>query len=186
MNRLDLDYTVTIRQQPQQGRMCGMKEAVDRRVLDPPLILQLHFNDPNREKSFFNRSNSLLCHLTLFDPERHQNRSITQDLNSDKKQYQKIMLGDDPVTAQVLIDPFDHQPHLFFIFSKLSIRFTGKYSICCNVIDLASQLSYQIFTKVFEVYSSKGYPGMLESTAISKAFKMQGVSIFSGHRKKVR
>ncbi|KAJ2988489.1 hypothetical protein HDV02_005560, partial [Globomyces sp. JEL0801] len=119
MNRLDLDYTVTIRQQPQQGRMCGMKEAVDRRVL------------------FFNRSNSLLCHLTLFDPERHQNRSITQDLNSDKKQYQKIMLGDDPVTAQVLIDPFDHQPHLFFIFSKLSIRFTGKYSICCNVIDLA-------------------------------------------------
>ncbi|KAI8891633.1 hypothetical protein BC833DRAFT_626646 [Globomyces pollinis-pini] len=34
-------YTIVIRQQPIQGRMCGLKDVVDRRVLHPPLIIEL-------------------------------------------------------------------------------------------------------------------------------------------------
>ncbi|KAI8891596.1 hypothetical protein BC833DRAFT_626692 [Globomyces pollinis-pini] len=41
MSNPNFPYTIIIRQQPIQGRMCGLKDVVDRRVLDPPLIIEI-------------------------------------------------------------------------------------------------------------------------------------------------
>ena len=41
-----MDWRLSIRQEPIQARMCGLKDKVAKRILDPPLVLELDF--PNR------------------------------------------------------------------------------------------------------------------------------------------
>ncbi|KAI8892494.1 velvet factor [Globomyces pollinis-pini] len=116
--------------------MCGTKAIVDKRILDPPLVVQMVFDDPAQEKLYFSNTNFLVCHVTLYSSNGEQVAAFIQHEKTGSKVVQKVLLGDDPVTARILNDPEDNKPHLFFVLSSLSIRYTGFYSLRCTVIDI--------------------------------------------------
>ncbi|KAF7321175.1 Velvet domain-containing protein [Mycena chlorophos] len=46
-DRSQLQYELTVRQEPKQARMCGIGGKADRRPIDPPVIVQLRVIDPS-------------------------------------------------------------------------------------------------------------------------------------------
>ena len=131
------------------GRMCGLKDTADRRILDPPLIAQLELNPP----------------LTLMDPQRYIAKvtlcSIGNEINNTlivAEGYQDCLLGHLVVQGILLHDPIDHQLQIFFIFPELSVRSAGDYRLCCHVIDMETMESTFQMTRKFTVYTSKTYP----------------------------
>ncbi|KAJ1958941.1 hypothetical protein GGI12_004603 [Dipsacomyces acuminosporus] len=76
---------------------------------------------------------------------------------------------------------------IFFVFPDLSIRKDGEYRLRFSFFDLKSEtgdlittsspIRARIFSDPFKVYSAKQFPGMIESTTLSKHFAKQGVKI---------
>ncbi|KAI9471583.1 velvet factor, partial [Coemansia mojavensis] len=68
----------------------------------------------------------------------------------------------------------------YFVFSDLSVRMEGTF---CLRFDLFEMVGEQIFNRasivsnVFCVYSPKRFPGMMESTQLSRLFAEQGLRI---------
>ncbi|KAJ2766612.1 hypothetical protein IWQ57_004290, partial [Coemansia nantahalensis] len=81
----------------------------------------------------------------------------------------------------------DGQPGVFFVFPDLSIRKDGTYRLQFSFFNLEGEddnlltdktdIPAKAFTDVFRVYSAKQFPGMMESTPLSKHFARQGVKI---------
>ncbi|KAJ1733687.1 hypothetical protein LPJ61_001440 [Coemansia biformis] len=81
----------------------------------------------------------------------------------------------------------DGSPGVFFVFPDLSIRKDGEYRLQFSFVDLRSetgdlittqtQIQATAFSDAFRVYSAKQFPGMIESTALSKHIARQGVKI---------
>ncbi|EPZ34995.1 hypothetical protein ROZALSC1DRAFT_28452 [Rozella allomycis CSF55] len=75
-------------------------------------------------------------------------------------------------------------PGIFFIFSDLSVRVEGLYRLKFTLYDLNNPNVHEpstalctIFSDVFTVYPAKKFPGMSESTLLSKALSKQGHKI---------
>ncbi|KAJ2654974.1 hypothetical protein IWW48_005791 [Coemansia sp. RSA 1200] len=76
---------------------------------------------------------------------------------------------------------------IFFVFPDLSIRKDGEYRFRFSFFDLQSEtgdlmrtsapIKARAFSEPFRVYSAKQFPGMIDSTALSKHFAKQGVKI---------
>ncbi|KAI8321210.1 hypothetical protein GQ54DRAFT_237303, partial [Martensiomyces pterosporus] len=76
---------------------------------------------------------------------------------------------------------------IFFVFPDLSIRKDGEYRLRFSFFDLRSEtgdlirtsspIMARTFSDPFKVYSAKQFPGMIESTSLSKHFAKQGVKI---------
>ncbi|KAJ2558292.1 hypothetical protein EV175_000860, partial [Coemansia sp. RSA 1933] len=86
---------------------------------------------------------------------------------------------------------------IFFVFPDLSIRKDGEYRFRFSFFDLQRQvenssssgettgelmrtstpIKARTFSEPFKVYSAKQFPGMIESTQLSKHFAKQGVKI---------
>ncbi|XJO76051.1 hypothetical protein BDV3_006627 [Batrachochytrium dendrobatidis] len=101
----------------------------------------------------------------------------SSQLESD--QYCDIIIGTTIVKSTKLQD-LDNNGGVYFVFPDLSIRSPGRFTLRCNVMDLnmSTQVSSVVAmatTSVFEVYSSKSFPGALEPTSLSRAFASQGI-----------
>ncbi|KAI8896618.1 velvet factor [Globomyces pollinis-pini] len=156
---------IIIRQQPIQGRMCGIKERADRRVLQPPLIVELEY--PNTYDKNLLLVESYMCHLSLFSKDKKECQSVVRYEKNPESCIQKLLLGDDPISGVVLQDPMTGNEGLFFIFPRLSVRFAGIYTICCTVMNMQSGYCEMKYSEPFEVFSSKRYPGGLDSPSYS-------------------
>jgi hypothetical protein len=75
---------------------------------------------------------------------------------------------------------------IFFIYHDLSIRTEGFFCFKLTFVSLDNggrrteqdvDTLAEIFTDVFQVYSAKKFPGMIEPTALSKHLQNQGVRI---------
>jgi len=79
---------------------------------------------------------------------------------------------------------------VYFIFQDLSVRTEGKFSLKFSFANLGSRIpdvrdpsmlhsrtEGEVFTSPFMVYSAKKFPGMTESTELSKCFAKQGIKI---------
>lgn len=70
----------------------------------------------------------------------------------------------------------------FFIFSDLSVKLEGKFKLQFNLYQMRTHESecryvHSIVSDTFQVYSTKTWPGMSESTALTRAFSDQGVRL---------
>ncbi|KAJ3179422.1 hypothetical protein HDU85_004832 [Gaertneriomyces sp. JEL0708] len=60
------EYEVVVRQQPVQARMCGFAKTLERRLIDPPPILQLLITQNGVPITVdYERTPTLICHATL-------------------------------------------------------------------------------------------------------------------------
>ncbi|KAJ1984132.1 hypothetical protein H4R34_000843 [Dimargaris verticillata] len=92
-----------------------------------------------------------------------------------------------PATSACKLYDNKHQLGIFFIFQDLSIRTEGTFTLKFSFVDIGTnenQLNVRrdcvrdhVFSQPFSVYSAKKFPGMIESTELSKCFVKQGIKI---------
>ena len=193
-------HRLTVRQQPIAARACGFGER-DRRVIDPPPIVQLTldgFNPTSAEDVKELQWPLNVVHCALFSASGpSSNPSTSDDVTAisdphDGKVSRRLM-GTLVANAFVGVDPEapnDDDPNArigsFFVFPDLSCRQGGLYRlrfvlISLNVESLATgsetPRSAMVFSDVFEVFSAKDFPGMRSSTLLTRELKRQGANV---------
>ena len=144
----DVDYTVSIRQEPIRGRMCGLGDTVARRMLDPPFIVQMDFTNKDlfSEVEIHSVVLRFLCFVTIHSVLADgsikdagvlvTNPSRSLMYNRSHSQYLQTLLGQRAVSPLYLDDISLGKKKFFFVFSDLAIRIQGDYVLKCQVIDL--------------------------------------------------
>ncbi|SPO04543.1 uncharacterized protein DNG_07228 [Cephalotrichum gorgonifer] len=186
------EYRICVRQQPVAARSCGFGER-DRRVIDPPPIVQLTIDDPSMSKEEVSqriRYPFSVMHCSIWDSTGEQDSSAMPE---DYRQQRRLM-GTLVASPFVGIDE-NGEEGCFFCFPDLSCRTPGVFRLkfALVVIDpIASTQSgkkfpiqAQVMSDVFTVFNAKDFPGMQASTPLTKRLKEQGclISIKKGNDK---
>ncbi|KAI8808607.1 velvet factor-domain-containing protein [Cladochytrium replicatum] len=126
---------------------------------------------------------------------RHGSRSMHGQHNHSghaQKPLSVALGSNTPVTlAQVLVGSLvspchvladvDGNKGMFFVFSDISVRVGGKYRLKFLLYDVKagdmSRYKASVMSDVFTVYHPKEFPGMADSTPLSKCLAKQGVRI---------
>ncbi|KAL8795759.1 MAG: hypothetical protein Q9195_001811 [Heterodermia aff. obscurata] len=102
--------------------------------------------------------------------------------------FTRNLIGSLCVSAFKLTDP-NSELGIWFILQDLSVRTEGSFRLKMNFVNVGSQNSStslnttaapvlaSIFSGVFQVFSAKKFPGVIESTPLSKCFATQGIKI---------
>ncbi|KAK4232073.1 velvet factor-domain-containing protein [Podospora fimiseda] len=183
------EYHITVRQQPFAARSCGFGER-DRRVIDPPPIVQLTISDSSLSQEELGRRlrhQFSVVHCSIWD------ELGTKDMSSmpeDFRQQRRLM-------GTLVASPFVGQDEngeegCFFCFPDLSCRTPGVFRLKFALVVLdplrmgmgeKSPIVATGMSEAFQVYNAKDFPGMQASTPLTKRLKEQGclISIKKGN-----
>ncbi|KAJ3092321.1 hypothetical protein HK100_006966, partial [Physocladia obscura] len=167
-------HRLVIRQQPLHSRMCGFGEKVDRRPVDPPPIIQLEITSagtPEDIAYLYNPYYFMYASLVSTD-----NENEIHILHDGKTRSTTGSI----VSSLYRLRDLDNKDGAFFVFPDLSVRMEGSYRLKFSLFEIINSAMYyctSIVSNVFNVYSAKKFPGMEESTFLSKAFAEQGLKI---------
>ncbi|SAM83984.1 uncharacterized protein UBRO_06307 [Ustilago bromivora] len=179
-------YRLIIRQQPQQGRLCGLGSK-DKRPLDPLPILQLRIlKQDGTEDEDAENSPNLLTHVSL----RKENpttsthsESVLIESNDFAFPWTRMLEGRLVASANVARD-LDGSRACFFVFTDLSIRQEGQFRLAFKLMGLTptsagsgGQVVAEALTEPFQIYSPRRFPGMTESTELAKCLARQGLQV---------
>lgn len=199
-------YRLTVRQQPIAARACGFGER-DRRVIDPPPIVQMSLADfdPSSLSDLsslrypFNVVHCALLHVSpLSSSSTHSPSATNTDVTaipdpSTNKLTRRLMgtlvaspfVGNDPeVSGSGRLEK--SKLGCFFIFPDLSCRQHGLYKLRFTLMSLGAEITHtggrasvvgSVESDVFEVYSAKDFPGMRASTTLTRELKKQGAGV---------
>ena len=165
------------------ARACGFGER-DRRVIDPPPIVQLSVIDaetgvPDKAEMQYPFH---VVHCTLWSVNGDSDETAL--IGVDKRLTRRLM-------GTLVASPFFGQDETgeegcFFVFPDLSCRTHGRYRLRFVLMRLEpselrvgrrSPTYTQVLSDVFTVYTAKEFPGMRPSTGLTKALKRQGCAI---------
>ncbi|KAI1331299.1 hypothetical protein F5Y16DRAFT_299118 [Xylariaceae sp. FL0255] len=181
-------FQITVRQQPVAARSCGFGER-DRRVIDPPPIVQVSIADsstPENDARARLAQRFSIMHCTIW------NEAGDQDVSSMPEDYraQRRLMGT-VVSSPFMGSDENDEEGCFFCFPDLSCRTPGSFRLQFSfvVLDPGSKPGNRIpvaaivMSDVFTVYNAKDFPGMKASTALTKRLKEQGclISIKKGN-----
>ncbi|KAJ3153318.1 hypothetical protein HDU86_005273 [Geranomyces michiganensis] len=154
--------------------MCGFGEKVDRRPLDPPPIIQLEIKN-----TAFSDENSYLynpyyfMYASLIAPESEEELHLLRD-GKTRSTTGSI------VSSLYRLKDLDNKDGAFFVFPDLSVRMEGTYRLKFSLFEIINTEIYHctsICSDAFNVYPAKKFPGMEESTFLSRTFAEQGLKI---------
>ncbi|KAI0137322.1 velvet factor-domain-containing protein [Xylariales sp. AK1849] len=196
-----IHYQLTVLQQPERARACGSgpKSSADRRPVDPPPIVRLvvlEGEDIGNAKDVtmdYNSDFFLFVSLENARPMAH-GRVQTPAATSPP------VLTGVPVSACCYLDR--PTPAGYFLFPDLSVRHEGRYKLIfrlyernkdaqdLNMADPVDQpeslededgLFFTFLNEVrsaaFTVFSAKKFPGLAESTPLSRTVAEQGCRV---------
>ncbi|CAG8953984.1 hypothetical protein HYFRA_00009083 [Hymenoscyphus fraxineus] len=194
-----LTYMLNVIQQPQRARACGSgaKSSADRRPVDPPPVVELRIFEGETQKdpdvTFSYKANFFLfATLESVRPIAHGRVQPTPS--------QTPVLTGMPVSGMAYLDrPLEAG---YFIFPDLSVRHEGEYRLSFNLyesvdpslngdsspVDRKPSLStdipnasfdwrMEVKSHQFPVYSAKKFPGLSESTQLSRVVAEQGCRV---------
>ncbi|GKT49355.1 developmental and secondary metabolism regulator veA [Colletotrichum spaethianum] len=189
-------YELKVLQQPERARACGsgQKSAADRRPVDPPPVVQLHvYEGPTREEArdvtFNYRANFFLyAELCPARPMAHGR------VNTPAATSAPVLTGM-PVSGMAYLDRPTEAG--YFLFPDLSVRHEGRYVLAFHLYEDIKQeedrdpdgdaadealnpaFMYRLAVKSvpFNVFSAKKFPGLTESTNLSKTISEQGCRV---------
>jgi len=181
-------------QQPERARACGSgaKSSADRRPVDPPPIVELRVFEGEQDITFSYNANFFLF-ATLENA-----RAMAQGRVAPTPATIPVLTGT-PVAGMAYLD----RPHPagYFIFPDLSVRHEGKYRLSFALYEEikedkdrdpenpqgsdshfpqnAAHVSHRLEVKSapFTVFSAKKFPGLTESTALSRMVAEQGCRV---------
>lgn len=188
----DSGYKITVRQQPSAARSCGFGER-DRRVIDPPPIVQLTLDDPDmaaEEVSMRIRTELYVVQCSIWDETGTKDMST---LPEDYRENRRLM-------GTLVSSPFvgmdeNGEEGCFFCFPDLSCRTPGTFRLRFQFVKLdhhrmrvpgyKSPVLSTAVSNPFRVFNAKDFPGMKASTPLTKKLKEQGclISIKKGKEK---
>ncbi|KAI1417723.1 velvet factor-domain-containing protein [Hypoxylon sp. FL1857] len=181
-------YKLKVRQQPVAARSCGFGER-DRRVIDPPPIVQVFIEDPKATQEEIRAQLKFrfsVMHCTIWNETGDQDCSGMPD---DYRQQRRLM-------GTIVSSPFvgfdeNNEEGCFFCFPDLSCRTPGTFRLRFSLVVLdpnsvpgsRTPVCATAMSDVFTVYNAKDFPGMRASTALTKRLKEQGclISIKKGN-----
>ena len=168
---------LNIRQQPSAARACGYGER-DRRVIDPPPILELegpHGALPEFPPQL--RNSLCVAHTSLYDE-----AGIVDCTISDRpgRRAGGSLMGTLVASASKARNQHG-QPGIFFAFPDLSCRNYGRYRLrftlmvvdtSVSVPGTASPIVSTAMSQVFEVYSAKDFVSLIRETECFAEFAL--------------
>ncbi|KAI0841656.1 velvet factor-domain-containing protein [Hypoxylon sp. FL0890] len=183
-------YRLQVRQQPVAARSCGFGER-DRRVIDPPPIVQVFIEDPKASQEEIRAQLKFrfsVMHCTIWNEKGNEDLSGMPD---DYRQQRRLM-------GTIVSSPFvgfdeNNEEGCFFCFPDLSCRTPGSFRLRFSLVVLdpnsvpgsRTPVLATAMSDVFTVYNAKDFPGMRASTALTKRLKEQGclISIKKGNER---
>ncbi|MCJ1368550.1 hypothetical protein MMC16_007694 [Acarospora aff. strigata] len=191
-------YKLTVRQQPLAARACGFGER-DRRVVDPPPIVQLTLDDFNPSSSSdvsdlqypFNVVHCTLLSSTspsadvtvITDPSTHRTtRHLLGTLMASPLVGSDTDFNPSTITAGSATNASDQPLSCFFLFPDLSCRTPGPYRLNFTLMRLSSEIAEggripivsSITSDVFQAFPAKEFPGFRASTGLTRGLKKLG------------
>ncbi|KAI9890003.1 MAG: hypothetical protein M1814_004621 [Vezdaea aestivalis] len=158
------DYDLNIRQGPERGRVAGVKEK-DRKPVDPPPIIQLRIkDDTDPQHPYF-----FMC-CNLYDPNHERPAQAAP----------QTALAGTLVSSLHRLKDVDNADGGFFVFGDLSVKIEGEFRLRFSLFEMRKAEVFHIksiVSKPFTVYPAKSFPGMSESTFLSRSFGDQGVRL---------
>lgn len=185
-------YQLLVIQQPERARACGAgtKANSDRRPVDPPPVVELRIKEgPSFQEGkdiTFDYNASFFLYASL-----EQNRKIA--LGRMQAQPNPPILTGVPASGMAYLD----RPSAagYFIFPDLSVRHEGQYRLSFSLFETTKEerdfdlepvdtnlppgvdWRMDIKTAPFDVFSAKKFPGLMESTQLSKDVAEQGCRV---------
>ncbi|CAK1364761.1 unnamed protein product [Cercospora beticola] len=174
-----LNYNLAIRQQPAAARACGFGER-DRRVIDPPPILELKITDQNGLPEL-DPSGMLALHCTLLNADGAEDETELTPSMPDMPSTRRLM-------GTLVASPYQAKDEnglagTFFVFPDLSCRSPGQYRLKFKLIRVDGTnmtcvtTHSSIVSDSFSVYTAKDFPGMRASSSLLKALRRQGLNV---------
>ncbi|KAL3423794.1 developmental regulator [Phlyctema vagabunda] len=157
-------------QHPKMGRVAMAKDK-DRKPIDPPPIVQLKVNkeaDPNES---FLQSSAFFIHCTLIPLSEESRRPGKLASNG---------MGGTPVSSLHRLKNQDNKECAFFVFGDISIKEAGDYRLEFHLFELRDSECCHIDSvqcNRFTVYTAKNFPGLEQSTFLTRMFSDQGVRL---------
>lgn len=175
----NLNYQLSVRQQPTAARACGFGER-DRRTVDPPPIVELKITNKTTGEPEQDPSALLALHCTLLT---HDGRA--HDFEAVPPQPNRQLMG------TLVASPYQSKDNngiagTFFVFSDLSCRHPGKFRLTLTLlrVDPTNMLPgavhgsvANVVTDIFTVFTAKDFPGMRASSALLKSLRRQGLNV---------
>ncbi|RPA84245.1 hypothetical protein BJ508DRAFT_304059 [Ascobolus immersus RN42] len=185
-----IQYRLSVIQQPQRARACGMgaKAHADRRPVDPPPVVDLRIFSGEGYKTdiTFSHNSNFFLYATL-EPAR----PIAQGRGMTPAPHPPVLTGV-PVSGMAYLDrPY---PGGYFIFPDLSVRHEGTYRLRFSLFEESKDAPapgtedgepaqeyvfhrVEVESQPFTVFSAKKFPGLSESTALSRTVAEQGCRV---------
>ncbi|KXT14887.1 hypothetical protein AC579_757 [Pseudocercospora musae] len=190
-----ITYNMTVLQQPVRARACGQgaKSSADRQPVDPPPIVELKiYEGENKEHDI---TFTMHANYFLFASLEHA-RPMAHGRLSQERNIPPVLTGT-PVAGMVYLDR--PSPAGYFIFPDLSVRHEGKYRLSFSLFeelknpkdedkmtghvqpnatgDAHVSNRLEVKSEPFQVYSAKKFPGLTESTNLSRVVAEQGCRV---------
>ncbi|ORY64105.1 velvet factor-domain-containing protein, partial [Pseudomassariella vexata] len=194
-----LHYVLRVLQQPERARACGSgpKSSADRRPVDPPPIVQLHIyegENPHTAKDVtFDYNAFFFLYVSLENA-----RPIAHGRVQTPAATSPPVLTGMPVSGCAYLDRPD--PAGYFLFPDLSVRHEGPYRLSFELYEQRKERGdfdlpdptanpevleedecfnhvLGIKSQKFHVFSAKKFPGLAESTALSRTIAEQGCRV---------
>lgn len=184
------EYEIFFRQQPVAARCCGYGER-DRRVIDPPPIVQLKINNPDLSPDEMYAKihhPAYVVHCSIWDKNGNEDQT---DMPAEFVRPGKRLMGS--LVSSPFVGQDEHgNEGCFFCFPDMSVRTPGQFRLRFSLVyvdhthrSLRAPIKCTIMSDVFNVYNAKDFPGMQASTPLTKRLKEQGclISIKKGNEK---
>ncbi|CAG8016998.1 unnamed protein product [Penicillium olsonii] len=170
LNNTSSDFDLTIRQQPNRARVAGGKEK-ERKPIDPPPIVQLRVREEGTylAQHYLQSPYYFLC-CSLYDPTEERPVPVAPS----------TALAGTLVSSLHRLKDVDNSDGGFFVFGDLSVKLEGEFRLKFTLFEMRKDnVSYlkTIISERFTVSPPKSFPGMMESTFLSRSFADQGVKL---------
>ncbi|KAI0878858.1 velvet factor-domain-containing protein [Hypoxylon argillaceum] len=192
-------YQLEVLQQPERARACGSgpKSSADRRPVDPPPVVILRVlegeNFEGARDITFDYNVDFFCYASL----EHARPMAHGRVQTPAATSPPVLTGF-PVSGCCYLDRPD--PAGYFLFPDLSVRHEGRYRLVFSLYELiknegdldrdapepesgAVQLPTDACHRMdlrsadFTVFSAKKFPGLTESTSLSRTVAEQGCRV---------
>jgi hypothetical protein len=152
-----------------------LTQCTERKPIDPPPIVQLMVNprkDPGR--TFLQNPYLILTARLIRKGDEDQDEQQTGPKESD--------LTGTLVSSLYSLKDTDNSQGGFFVFGDLSVRRVGTYRLAFILYELRLAekecwLLSRTVSDPFVVYATKTFPGLAESTFLTRSFSDQGVRL---------
>ncbi|KAG0213810.1 hypothetical protein BGX28_003484 [Mortierella sp. GBA30] len=200
-------YELQMAQNPIRARMCGFGEKDRRPMDPPPIlklivknedgtladVSQMDVNFYMVIADIYSADRSTPCTLVTNPASTPQAVSMPGAGQTMGESTMSVMSLSNPmasrnltgstVSSGNLLFDLNNEQGVYFVFQDISVRSEGVFTLMFSFAlpptpdNPSSSVMATVFSEPFTIYSAKKFPGMTESTALSRHFAKQGVKI---------